>query len=206
VEMGDILQRWALLIPALAGLGMYALVHVQPRYIGGFVILLWADLLRNVRLPNHKTSRRLMSLVSIAMLLVMLLNVAAFGLEGLGKFTGRVIAAQPDTRQASPPSWPGEVAEALHGLGIRPGTKVAVIGYAFDSFWARLARVQIVAEMLGWEADPFWLGDPTLQSEVLHAFASTGAEAIVAEHVPGYATLSGWHRIGDSDYYVYVLE
>jgi hypothetical protein len=93
----------------------------------------------------------------------------------------------------------------LHGLGIQPGDKVAVIGYGFDSFWARLARVQIVAEMLGAEADPFWLGDPALQSDVLQAFATAEARAVVAERVPSYADLSGWHRVGDSDYYVRIL-
>jgi hypothetical protein len=72
---------------------------------------------------------------------------------------------------------------------VEQGDKVAVIGYGFGSFWARLARVQIVAEMLGWQADDFWLGDPALQSEVVQAFAGTGARAIVAEKVPSYATL-----------------
>jgi hypothetical protein len=82
---------------------------------------------------------------------------------------------------------------------------VAVIGYGVGSFWARLARVQIVAEMLGWQADDFWLGDSALQSDVLQAFANTGAEAIVAENVPSYASLTGWHRIGNTSYYVYIF-
>jgi hypothetical protein len=79
-----------------------------------------------------------------------------------------------------------------------------VIGYAFDSFWARLARVKIVAEMLSVDATPFWLGEPALQREVIEVFADTGAKAIVAEHVPAYATLEGWYQVGHSNFYIYL--
>jgi hypothetical protein len=88
---------------------------------------------------------------------------------------------------------------------VEPGDRVAVIGYAFDSFWARLARVRIVAELLEWEATPFWLGSSTFQSQVIEIFAETGAKAIVAEHVPPYASLVGWHRVGKSNYYIHVV-
>ena len=141
------------------------------------------------------------------MVLFMLLNITIFNLEGYRDLTGSEKTSQSTSnQQASPPNWPGEVAEALHRLGIKPGDKVAIIGYGFDSFWARLARVQIVAEMLDWEADPFWLGNSVTRSKVIQAFARTGAKAIVAEHVPNYASLSGWHQVNNSNYYIYLIE
>jgi hypothetical protein len=82
---------------------------------------------------------------------------------------------------------------------------VAVIGYAYSSFWARLARVKIVAEMLGADAAPFWFGDASLQNQVIQVFRNTGAQAIVAEEVPDGAQLLNWHRIGDTNVYVYPL-
>jgi hypothetical protein len=130
-------------------------------------------------------------------------SLVAFNLEGfraLSRNTGQ--SASP---VAGPPGWPGEVAEELQHLGVQPGDKVAVIGYAFDSFWARLARVKIVAEMLDSGADAFWVGKPALQDEVIRAFAGTGAKAIVAENVPSYASLVGWRQIGNSNYYIYLL-
>jgi hypothetical protein len=108
--------------------------------------------------------------------------------------------------QARPLSWPGEVAEKLHEFGVEPGDKVAVIGYAFDSFWARLARVKIVAEMLGAEADPFWVGGPEIQDKTLRSIASTGTKAVIAEYVPRYASIEGWHRVGISNFYVYIFK
>jgi hypothetical protein len=59
--------------------------------------------------------------------------------------------------------------------------------------------------MLEVEADAFWLGDPSTQSEVIQAFTTTGAKAIVAEDVPSYASLTGWHQVGNSNYYIYIL-
>jgi hypothetical protein len=158
-----------------------------------------------VSLPASEESRRLLSFVGAIMLSFLLMNIIAFNFEGVRDLTGpRNVNQGVRSQKAGRPSWP-EVAEELHRLGIRSGDKVAVIGYAFDSFWARLARVQIGAEMFGWQADEFWLGNPSLQSEVLRAFASTGARAIVAERVPAYVRPTGWHQVGKSNYYIYVL-
>jgi hypothetical protein len=110
------------------------------------------------------------------------------------------------TAAAGPPDWPGAVAEELWQLGIEPGDQVAVIGYAFDSYWARLARVKIVVETLDWQADALWLGDPAFQREVLAVYASAGARAIVAEYVPAYADMTGWRQVGVSNFYIYLLD
>jgi hypothetical protein len=82
---------------------------------------------------------------------------------------------------------------------------VGVIGYAYDSFWARLAGVRIVAEMLEADADDFWRGDEALRQSVLQAFARTGIQAVVAEYVPGDAGLRNWHQVENSNYYIYVF-
>lgn len=197
--------QWGLVIFALVSFGLYALVYVEGRYVGAFVTLLWGDLLANIRLPDVPVKRRLAAWLSGAMLAFMLMSILAFNLEGLKTLVGGESAAPGDNQSAPAPSWPGEVAEELHRLGIQAGDSVAVIGYGFDAFWARLARVQIVAEMLEWQAEAFWLGDSTVRSQVIEAFAHTGAKAIVAEHVPAYASLAGWHRIGDTDYYIYLV-
>ncbi|HZD55605.1 MAG TPA: hypothetical protein VE136_02685 [Anaerolineales bacterium] len=199
------LRGWGLAVVALVAFGMYALVYVEGRYIGVFVTLLCGDLLSNLSLPKTQTHKRLVSAMSAAMVIFMLLNILFFNLEGIRGLMGWGEPRQLNASQAQTPSWPGEVAEELHALGIEAGDKVAIIGYGFGAFWARLARVQIVAEMLGWQADDFWSGDLSLQSEALQAFASTGAKALVAEHVPSYASLDGWDQVGQSNYYIYVL-
>jgi hypothetical protein len=205
LTVAGLIQGWGLVLVALAAFGMYALVYAEARYVGVFVVLFWADLMANLGLPGSQTLQRLASGLGAIMVLFLLLNLGAFELAGLRDLSSARDTDPGSSHQARSPSWPGEVAEELDRLGVDRGDKVAVIGYGFSSFWARLARVQIVAEMLGWQADPFWLGDPALQSEVVRAFAGTGARAIVAEEVPSYATLTGWHQVGNSSYYVYIL-
>lgn len=205
IAVVDLIRRWGLVVVAIAAFGMYTLVYAEGRYIGVFVVLFWADLLANLCLPGSQNSRKLASGLGAIMVVFLFVNLVAFELKGFADMSSSRNNNQGNIQHARPPIWPGEVAEDLYGLGIQQGDKVAVIGYGFASFWARLARVQIVAEMLGWEADPFWLGDSTVQSGVVQAFTGTGAKAIVAERVPSYATLSGWHRIGHSNYYIYTL-
>jgi hypothetical protein len=206
LTLANILRASGLAVLAVAAFTMYALVHVQSRYIGAFVVLLWADLWARIQLPDSRESQRLLAAMSAVMLAVIMINIAAFNFAGFRAFTRLqpvpTVAGPP---QAPPPTRPGKIAEELHRVGIQSGDKIAVIGYAFDSFWARLARVKIVAEMSDEEADAFWSGKPSFQSEVLRAFASTGARAIVAERVPAHVAPSSWHRLGLSNYYAYLL-
>lgn len=187
---------------ALAALLLYAPILVAGRYVGAFVVLFWADPLARASLPDSTLARRVVPAAGLLMATFLFVNLILFNLQGFGDLTRN---SAPETAVAGPPSWPGATAEALWALGIQPGDQVAVIGYGFDSFWARLARVKIVAEMMGWEADPFWLGDPDLQQDVLAVFASAGARAVVAEYAPPYARLDGWQQVESSNFYIYLL-
>ena len=202
----DILAQWGLLIPALAAFGAYALVNVLGRYVGVFVVLLAADLLANIRLADSRNGRKLASTLAVLMLLSILVNIGTFNLRGFRDLTGLGNPHQLSVAQTPAPSWPGHVAEELHALGVEAGDSVGVIGYAFESFWARLAHVQIVAELLSHQAAPFWQGTPAQHSIVLDAFARAGAKAVVAEYVPAYTVLHGWHQVGNTNFYIYLLD
>jgi hypothetical protein len=206
LRLTDIVKQWGLTISALAALGLYGAILAEPRYVGVFVVLFWADLLANTHVSCVRAYRKLTAALCLTMSLSMLMNIVVFNLEGFTDYRRASHALQQASPTAGSPSWPGEVAETLHQLGVQPGDNVAVIGYAFDAFWARLARVHIVAELLDSAADAFWLGEPSLRSEVIQAFAGTGAKAIIAEHVPRYMSLTGWHQVGHSNYYVYLLD
>jgi hypothetical protein len=201
----DFIYRYGLIFPSMAAFGFYALVTTVGRYIGVFVVLFWSDLLSSVRLPDNPFNRKLASILPGIMIFFLFVNIAAFNLEGFRTLIGSGSPHQTSVKRHRPPAWPGEVAEMLYREGMKPGDKVAIIGYAFDSYWARLGRFKIVAEMFGWEADPFWLGSPSFQSRIIDAFRSTGAKAIVAEDVPAYARLNGWRQIKDTNHFVYLL-
>lgn len=81
LQLKEIIQRWGLTIPALAAFCMYALVLVAGRYIGVFIVLFWADLLANVRLPNSESYHKIVKYLSILMILFLMVNVVLFNLD-----------------------------------------------------------------------------------------------------------------------------
>ena len=200
----DFFSQRQLLIPPLAAFGLYALVLVESRYVGVFLVLLWSELLSNIALPDSWRSRKLLPKISAMMIVFLLFNIAWFNLQGFLDL--RHNGAAPVAEQSAPPASPREVAQTLHQLGVTPGADVGVIGYGFDAFWARLARVHIVAEMFGWEAQPFWQGDTALQAGVIEAFRHSGARAIVAERVRETAVPTGWQQVNQSNYFIYLMD
>lgn len=200
-----VLRKWTLVIPAVVAFGLYGLVLVSGRYIGAFVLLFWADILANIRLPGSENNRSWIKVLSAIAVLGLLANIVMYNFEGINRLNPS-IQANVGENITMKSAGPIEVAQALQQLGVNQGDKVAIIGYGFDSFWARLARVKIVAEMLETQATEFWIGEETIQQSVLQAFASTGAVAVVAEYVPPYARMDGWYQVLDSNYFIYRFE
>jgi hypothetical protein len=200
----DVLQKWALVIPAVIAFGLYATVLVEGRYVGVFVLLFWTDILANIQLPDAANNKTWLNVLSGIAALGLLANIAMFNVDGFKRLNPTL--GTTSIEQTVPPAKPLEVAQTLKALGLQAGDKVGVIGYAYDSFWARLARVKITAEMSEAEAiDDLWRGNKVLRQSVLRAFASAGVNAVVAEYVPEDVKLAGWHRVGKSNYYIYVL-
>jgi hypothetical protein len=195
-------RRWSLFLAALVGLLLYGLVYVEGRYVGVFVLLLWGDLLANLRLRPQESGSKLVGAIGLFLIVSMLVNTFFSDLQrdwGIAELLGGQSAARATAPTAV------QVAQGLQERQIPPGSAVGVIGDGYGSYWARLARVRIVAEMLDEDAAPFWVGDAGTQRGVLEAFRSNGACAIVAEDVPAYASLPGWQQIGRTDYYVYAV-
>jgi hypothetical protein len=59
--------------------------------------------------------------------------------------------------------------------------------------------------MLDSDAGAFWDGSAASRDEVMAAFAEAGVTAVVAEYVPENVTLDGWHQVGISNYYIYII-
>jgi hypothetical protein len=177
---------------------------VEGRYVGVFILLFWADVLANVRISNTESNRLWLRSLSVIAALGILLNIVMFNLEGLGRLRSPMQSGVP--QQSAPPARPLAVAQALENLGVKPGDRVGVIGYAYDSFWARLARVTIVAELLEKDAVDLWNAEEERWQSVLHAFSKAGVTAVIAEYVPDDVHLEDWHRVGNSNYYIYQFE
>lgn len=190
-----ITEYYNLLIPAITGFAMYCIVATNIRYVGSFFTLMWLGIFSGIHLPDSEDSRRLLRHVTVVMVLVLMMVA-----------THHFITRQLIIKKDSPffhTQW--QVADALNKMGIEPGDKVASIGNSHAHFWARLARVKIVAEMPHQSATMFWNADGATKSKVIEAFVKTGAKVIVTNIVPGSISDIGWQKIPNTNYYIYLL-
>ncbi len=200
------IRFWQLLFPAIAALSMYALIHVETRYIGAFVVLVWLSLFSAVRFRSDEGSSRFKNAAVIALVVASMTVI-------LAKQMIPAVSSVPDVfRQEGSRYW--QVADGLSQMGVQPGDQVAFIGSGFGSgsFWGRLAKVQIIAEITAGsdmavrdDVDEFWHSNNEVKRQVIDAFAKTGAKCIVADKIPPGVDYPGWKEIGNTDHYVYFL-
>jgi len=196
----DLNQIRCLLIPALAGLGLYSLVNVQSRYVASFVVLFWLALLVAVRLDQSVAAERVIRSISLVLIAsIMLTSVGSSSQEAVATIRQLVAGEDPSRHE----QW--QVAEGLRELGVVSHDKVAFIGDSFRAFWAHLNGLRVVAEVRKDQLNSYWAADPKVKAELIKAFAGTGAKAVVVEYPPLGVDLSGWQKIRDTHYYVYML-
>ena len=176
---------------------MYCLVVVVPRYLGPFFVLLCSGIACGVRATNSQESKKLLAQSSIVMLAMLIVSIGSSTIQSL---TRDVIL-----RDSSPHlHW--EVANDLSRMGIKAGDKVAFIGAAFFEYWARLARVKIVAEIPQGSTEKFWSAGPEVKSQVYSLLAKAGAKALITNQRVIHVSTEGWRQIGNTGYYLYLLQ
>jgi hypothetical protein len=193
LRLKSILKQWPLLIPALAAIGMHALLPLEGRYVAPYVVLIWVAMLAAVQIPREEQKKGLF-LTSCLMLV--------FLVTGLG------FSAVRESRKAmlywSEPHL--EVVQALDRIGVKPGDQCASIGRAYAAYWARLKRVRIIAEIPDQYAEGFWLAKDSVKSEVYEKFAATGARFIISDLVPPGLNAGGWEQIANTEFYLRRLD
>ena len=152
------LVRWdvcaAIVLWGCAAFGLYSLVFAEARYVAAFVLLVWGGLLAKIGLPPGEMARKTANLASAVLVLFVWINIGALNAEGLAGVTG----FEPAPREMSGGT-PGRslanrdtaqhplIADELRSAGLQAGDSVAFVGYSYSAYWARLARVRIVAEV-----------------------------------------------------------
>jgi hypothetical protein len=98
------------------------------------------------------------------------------------------------------------VACELQQLGLRAGDKVAVLGHTNAAdYWARLAQVQVVADLPEQEVGSYWNSSPEARSRVVASLQRTGAKFAVTNFRPPASQLAGWLGLGGTGYYALPL-
>jgi len=187
-------RNWFLFIFCFAAPGLYLLVHVEVRYVGAYVALLWITTLFCVRLSNSEGQRRLAEYLALAVVVTILLSVEDGTLRAV--------------REGGPFSALDQVAVAdnLEKMGLRAGDHIAVLGDGNWSYWARLGKYKIVSTIMASDTPGFWAEKPEERDAICRIFATTGARAVVTTTPPPANAGDGWLQIGASEYYVRWLQ
>jgi hypothetical protein len=193
-------ELWLLLAIAVSGMALYLPLVENDRYLGGFVLLLFITLLAVVRL--RPDARKSATYVTLAVGFTMLLATT--------DYTVRIALHHLAIPGSGPNSTLPDIAAAEHlsQMGVQPGDKVAVIMNGTGAYWAHLAKLRIVAEIMdsGGGTAEFWSAPTRVQQQVLDIFARTGAKVVVtvcpAERVP----LESWEQIAGTPYCVHHLK
>ena len=193
----DLLQRlgrqWYLLGTGILPLAMFAVVHAETRFVGAFLVMVFLGLLLAVRLPSSEESFRFARALMVGASLVLGLRVAVP--------IARAVVIGPAAVNVD-----YEIASSLTKMGLHANERVGTLGWAFDSYWARLAHVRIVAETPGYDVSTFWSDTPEGRRSVYDAFRKAGVRVIVTNSVPSTSAADGWQPVRPGGPYAYWLD
>jgi hypothetical protein len=178
-------------IPFFAAFGMYALVHVEARFVGGFGLMLFLMLFARVRVPEAQGHAKMRQLAIVLAPIVAIL----FALTGNVK--GVIVPGRFE-------NW--DVAQGLQEMGISPGSDVGNVGDGLEVYWAHLAGARIVAEIPGKEQSQLVTASEEKKKEVLTKFAEAGAVAILTKNGAVAHLMEGWQPIPQTSFYVVRLK
>ena len=178
-------------VPTLCVFAMYGLIFLRTtRYIAALAVVLFAIALASVRLAP--TNRRLARAILASGLLVFAITSLPRVLEVITAVSNRSLDPMVET------------AEVLGRSGVGMNTHVAIVGPALFSYWARLARVNIAAEIWNDDVPRFWSADLVRRHDMFCVIANSGASVLVGSPPPN-THLDGWQPLGGSGYYMYRL-
>lgn len=203
------LRLWFVWVPGAIAFLMFAFIHVEPRFLGGWLVMLFAGAICACRVPSDTKMCYTIQCVAAAVLVVAgAAVILQMGREAIGIDHSEGRSAE----DASIATW-------LMQNGLHTGDHVAIIGDGTGAYWAHLARLRIIAEIPagsasrpGLPARDFWESGTELQQKALDNLAGTGAKAVIAGanasilDAPPSRISSQWTRVGQTRAYVYFFE
>jgi hypothetical protein len=179
-----------LVIPAIAGLTMFAAVYdfagkFEARHVAPFVVLGTLGLLTTVRARQTPPGRRIFSAVALVALVIVAQGLADRLLDDV-----RIL------RATSNDAW--TVAEGLRAAGLREGDRVAHLGDR-GYYWARVLRLRIVAEIP--DPDEWWALPADARRALADRLEHLGIRAIVQRPgLPVPLNEPAWQRVPGNAY------
>ncbi len=169
---------WFCTLPTAAVIGMYLLVHLVPRFVLGFSLILWGAAFASAAMPRG------LQLLARRATLAGCLVFAAYAIPGLLHYV-----ISPRTESVGLDL---AIAGAMSHYGIAAGDPVASIGNGEEAYWAHFAEVRVVAEVWSNDSARFWSAQPVVQQAALGAMADAGAKVVVWRRDSDQSCPSQW--------------
>ncbi|HEY9785981.1 MAG TPA: hypothetical protein V6D17_11305 [Candidatus Obscuribacterales bacterium] len=202
------------LIANLIGLALlFFMLEQAARYYPSTLIPLLSLLVASVKLPNTALCRRGVTAGAMFLIIVMMAGLSFKSLM-VYYFYSPAFAHAIDraAKTQGPPSPPVsghvEIISALKNAGIKPGDRVARIGFG-DFYWAKGAGVKIVCESN--DLADFWSSTPESRQVLYKKLKDFGVKAIVQDgYLPKikaepHPKDPGWTKVEGLDAFIYVL-
>lgn len=196
-------QTWFMLIPAVFFVLTYCFVYSDYRYLAGSYAVIGFALIAaawDIRMPRRIAQAAILGTLLLTGVVSMGNAFRYIVPDFIGDVTGRKM----------PELWANvQTAETMRKAGLKPGDRVAYIGFALGAAHVGLEQAQIVAAIperithddklwgrpLVFEfpkPHDFWRRSREDQERVFQAFRSVGAKWVFADTVPKWADTSGW--------------
>ena len=206
--LAGIMRHWYVLGAITIVFVLYLFTFWETRYVPAWGIAFWGVVVVSIRTRNQGKSFTvwLWSAVFLAALSILQIGHGIYG---------QMRNMRPD--DATPEY---VTAEGLKKMGVRPGAKVAAIGYDNDAYFAYLDNLSIIAEINTDQTCEFWQSSPPIQSEIFAKFREAGVNIIVANTGGGVRNTTheipinvaacshpgvGWRQIEGSPNHIYFL-
>jgi hypothetical protein len=195
-DWGIPLRNRLLAVTSLAVIGAYSLLYSEARLIGFWIALGSISLLAGVTLDarHEKIGKGFVHLISI----ISAISVITYVVD-------QSFSSRPD-RGLNARDIQGEVATRLRDSGIRQGDRIALLGDESDIYWARLAHVQIVAQIPLSDAPEYWSSSEGARDDINRWMGLAGAVAVVASWTSPPAPIDGWTPVPGSRYSIFPLK
>ena len=181
-------------------MGIYLPLFENDRYLGGFVLVIFLTLFAAVRV--RPTAQNVAAYITLAVSFTMLFATA--------DYTVRLATHHFAIPGSGPNSTLPDItaAEDLWQIGLHPGDKVAVIMNGTGAYWAHLAKLRIVAEIMdtGHGTKEFWDSSPEVQQQVFHLFAQAHAKLAVTTCPANPAFQKDWQPLPATPYCIHPLD
>ena len=170
----------------VAAFAMYAAVHVERRFLGAFFVLMWLAIYQTLMFrANRLVAMAVCATVLCAVMIPFTIDLAMRSLH--------------TAREVFHPKVPDyqTVAFALRNLGLQNGDRLAVVGFGKDCYYARSARLRVVAQIP--DKREFWNLSAAELKLVTQRLASIGVRAVVAWNRPGSVRQEDWTDVKTSN-------